>query len=268
VERAQLLKDYPEAGRFIHRFVGSDECINGIERYCIWVTDAEREQAEAIPEFERRFAAVAEFRTSSVAAQTRPAAAFPHRFRQIQGTAREHTIIVPKVSSERRRYLPVDYLTHGEIISDNAFALYDAPVWTLAIIASRLHLIWIETICGKLETRFRYSNTMGWHTFPMPALTGPDRASLTEAAEAILLARAEAGGTLADLYDPDAMPAALREAHDINDEAVERIYSNRPFRSDADRLGHLFRRYARMIAAERGVDVAPEFEFDAEEQAA
>jgi len=268
IERSQLLDAHPEAARYIRRFVGSDECINGIERYCLWVADAERAEAEEIPELKRRFDAVAEFRASSVAAQTRPAAAYPHRFRQIQATATSHTVIVPKVSSERRRYLPVDYLSQGEIISDNAFALYDAPLWTLSLVGSRLHLLWVEGVCGKLETRFRYSNTMGWHTFPVPPLTGPDRERLTACAEGILLARAETGGTLAELYEPDNMPTALCEAHETNDQTLERIYSDRPFRSDSDRLNHLFRRYARMIAAERGEEVAPEFAFDGEEQAA
>jgi hypothetical protein len=268
LEREQIISAYPHAARFIHRFVGSDECINGIDRYCIWVSDADRSEAEKIPEFARRFGAVAEFRSASVAAQTRPAAAFPHRFRQIQAVSRESTIVVPQVSSERRRYLPVDYLSSTTIISNLAFALYDAPLWTLAIIASRLHLLWIETVCGKLETRFRYSNTMGWHTFPIPSLNGADRDRLTASAESILIARAEAGGTIADLYDPDTMPANLLAAHRTNDEIIERIYTDRQFRSDADRVDHLFRRFARMIAAERGEIVQPEFDLLSEDQRA
>lgn len=267
-DRSSLIEKNENAAKYIHRFVGSDECINGIDRYCIWVSDEQRADAETIPEFKRRFDAVAAFRASSVAAQTRPAAAYPHRFRQIQSTARESTIIVPKVSSERRRYLPVDYLSNGEIISDNAFALYDAPLWTLSIVASRLHLIWIEAVCGKLETRFRYSNTMGWHTFPIPPLSNIDAERLTACAEDILLARAEAGGTIAELYDPERMPEALREAHHSNDRLLERIYSDRPFRSDADRFNHLLRRYAKMTAADRGEQVAPEFELASEDESA
>lgn len=170
--------------------------------------------------------------------------------------------MVPRVSSENRRFLPAHYLTNGAIIADSAFALYDAPLWTLALITSRMHLLWIETVCGKLKTDFRYSNTLGWHTFPVPTLSHADRTRLTDHAEAILLARAEAGGTLAQLYDPDQMPDILREAHEANDAALERIYTSRPFRSDADRLNHLFRRYARMIAAEKGEEVAAEFAFD------
>lgn len=109
---------------------------------------------------------------------------------------------------------------------------------------------------------------MGWHTFPVPPLSGRDRERLTASAEDILLARAEAGGTLAELYKPAKMPELLKQAHRANDEAIEAIYSDRPFRSDADRLTHLFRRYARLLAAERGEEISPEFDLDGEEQAA
>lgn len=267
-ERQLLLSQHPEASRFVRRFVGSQEAIRGIERYCLWIEDEDAEAAAEIPGIEARLDGVRAMRLASPAASTRAFAECPHRFKQIQGVSRENTVVVPKVSSETRPYLPVDYLTNGEIISDNAFALYDAPLWTLSLVASRLHLLWIEAVCGKLETRFRYSNTMGWHTFPVPPLNASDRERLTTCAENILLARAEAGGTLAELYDPEGMPEALREAHEANDNTLERIYSDRPFRSDADRLNHLFRRYARMAAAERGEEVAPEFAFDAEEEAA
>lgn len=267
-ERKLMLQQYPEADRFIRRFVGSQEAIRGIERYCLWIEDNEADAAAKIPGIKQRLDGVAAMRLASPAASTRAFAAYPHRFKQIQGVSRENTVVVPKVSSETRPYLPVDYLINGEIISDNAFALYDAPLWTLSLVASRLHLLWIEAVCGKLETRFRYSNTMGWHTFPVPLLTPSDRERLTESAENILLARAEVGGTIAELYDAENMPVVLREAHNANDEIIEKIYSDRPFRSDADRLNHLFRRYARMIASERGEQVAPEFNFDAEEEGA
>ena len=267
-ERRQLLSSNPEAEVYVRRFVGSQEAIRGIERYCLWIEDCDAEAAARIPAIAERLEGVRAMRLASPAASTRAYADRPHRFKQIQGVSRQTTVVVPKVSSETRRYLPVDFLSHGEIISDNAFALYDAPLWTLSLVASRLHLLWIEAVCGKLETRFRYSNTMGWHTFPVSPLTGPDRERLTECAENILLARAEAGGTIADLYEPGEMPNNLRSAHEANDELVERLYSDRPFRSDADRLNHLFRRYARMVALEHGEEVAPEFELDFEEQAA
>ena len=267
-EKDLLLRENPETERWIKPFIGAREAISGLTRYCLWISDAERQAAEGVPFIQSRFERVRIAREESDAASTRAAAAFPHRFVQIQGVSNESTIIVPKVSSENRRYLPVDFLTGGEIISDNAFALYDAPLWLFSLLSSRLHLLWIEAVCGKLETRFRYSNTMGWHTFPVPAFSAPDRERLTVCAENILIARAEVGGTLAQQYDRDGMPATLQEAHDINDQALERIYSDRPFRSDADRVNHLFRRYARMIATERGEEVAPEFDLIGEGQSA
>ena len=143
----------------------------------------------------------------------------------------------PSVSSESREYLPVGYMPPGTIVSNLAFALYDAPLWHLALIASRLHLVWIGTVCGKLKTDFRYSNTLGWNTFPMPMLTAKNRADLTAAAENILLAReAHFPATIADLYAADGMPENLRAAHDRNDEVIERIYIGRRFRHDTERL--------------------------------
>lgn len=119
----------------------------------------------------------------------------------------------------------------------------------MALIASRLHLVWIATVCGKMKTDFRYSNTMGWNTFPVPKLTEQNKADLTRCAEAILLAReAHFPATIADLYDPDAMPDNLREAHEANDETLERIYIGRRFRNDTERLEKLFELYTRMTA--------------------
>ena len=140
-------------------------------------------------------------------------------------------------------------LPPGSIISDSAFALYDAPLWNMALIASKLHLVWIGTVCGKLKTDYRYSNTLGWNTFPVPSLTERNKADLTRCAEEILLAReAHFPATIADLYDPAKMPADLRAAHDRNDETLERIYIGRRFKNDTERLEKLFELYTKMTA--------------------
>jgi hypothetical protein len=134
-------------------------------------------------------------------------------------------------------------------VSDAAFSIYDAPLWCLAIIASKLHLAWIEAVCGKLETRYRYSNTLGWNTFPLLKLTEQDKAGLTRTAENILLAReAHFPATIGDLYDPETMPDDLRRAHEENDEVLERIYIGRRFRNDTERLEKLFELYTKMTA--------------------
>ncbi|MGX0904428.1 hypothetical protein ACSSV8_003018 [Roseovarius sp. MBR-79] len=246
-ERQELVLTYPNAEQFIRRYYGAAEFIRGLERYCIWIEDDKRTTAEEIRPIRERIQKVREFRSNSKAAETRPAAAFPHRFRQIQSVAERVTYIVPQVSSESREYLPIGLLPERSIVSNLAFALYDAPLWNMALIASRLHLVWIATVCGKLETRYRYSNTLGWNTFPVPKLTEKNRADLTAAAEGILLAReAHFPATIADLYDPEKMPANLRAAHDHNDEVLERIYIGRRFRNDTERLEKLFEMYTKM----------------------
>ena len=246
-ERQALLAHSPQAAKFVKRFLGAQEFIRGQERYCLWIEDVERGEAEAIPEISRRVAAVAEMRASSKAAETRPAAEFPHRFRQIQSVAEESTLVVARVSSEGREFLPIGLEGKDTIIGDRNFALYDAPLWNMALIASRLHWVWIGTVCVRLEMRFSYSNTLGWNTFPVPKLTEKNRADLTAAAENILLAReAHFPATIADLYDPDKMPDNLRAAHNHNDEVLERIYIGRRFKNDTERLEKLFEMYTKM----------------------
>jgi len=128
--------------------------------------------------------------------------------------------------------------------------LFDAELWNLAIVLSRLHITWIATVCGKLETRYRYSNTLGWNTFPVPTLTDTMKEDLTRCAVDILLAReAHFTATIADLYDPDAMPENLRRAHERNDEVLERIYIGRRFKNDTERLEKLFEMYTKMTSA-------------------
>ncbi|MDQ7015674.1 MAG: lactate dehydrogenase, partial [Gammaproteobacteria bacterium] len=160
---------------------------------------------------------------------------------------KHQTIIIPSVSSEKREFLPIGLIDEFSTVTNLAFALYDAPLWNIALIASRLHLMWIATVCGKLKTDFRYSNTLGWNTFPVPKLTEKNKADLTKCAEDILLAReAHFPATIADLYKPDAMPENLRHAHQLNDEVLERIYIGRRFKNDTERLEKLFDLYTKM----------------------
>ncbi|WP_199798628.1 DNA methyltransferase, partial [Acetobacter pasteurianus] len=252
-ERNRLLESYPSSAHYIKKFLGAQEFIRGESRYCLWLEDRDRDAAERIPELNRRIQAVSKMRSESKAAETRPAAKFPHRFRQIQSVAKNYSLIVARVSSENREYLPVGLEDSDTIIGDRNFALYDAALWNMALIASRLHLVWIGTVCVRMRTDFSYSNTLGWNTFPVPTLTEKNRADLTRCAEDILLAReAHFPATIADLYDPDKMPDNLRAAHDRNDEVLERIYIGRRFRNDTERLEKLFDLYSKMIAKKGG----------------
>ncbi|NNU82202.1 class I SAM-dependent DNA methyltransferase [Halovulum dunhuangense] len=251
VEKDDLLSEYPEASRFVKKFMGSDEVVNGKVRYCLWVPDQDADEAAAIPALRARFDRVAAFRAASKAAQTRPAAAFPHRFRQAQNWARSHAILVPSVSSERRPYLPVERVGADVIPSNLNQVLYDAPDWCLALIASRLHLVWIATVCGKLKSDFRYSNTMGWNTFPVPHFTQDQLEQLSASARRIMKTRwSHYPATIAELYDPERMPDDLRQAHKENDDLLESMYIGRPFRNDTERLEKLFKLYAARMKQE------------------
>ena len=250
---ARNLREDQAGARFVRKFVGSEELINGKLRYCIWIEDEEVEVARRNDFIDGRLKAVEINRGESQAQSTRDFAAKPHRFVQIAGRAKKDAIVVPRVSSENRDYLPVDYLTSEYIVGDRNFALYDAPLWNMALIASRLHWVWIGTVCVRMRTDFSYSNTLGWNTFPVPTLTEKNKADLTRCAEDILLAReAHFPATIADLYDPENMPENLHHAHERNDEVLERIYIGRRFRNDTERLEKLFDLYTKMTKT-RGV---------------
>jgi hypothetical protein len=235
--------------RFVYRYAGSREFINGIERLCLWIDPADERVARENPIIAAKIANVAKFRSESDRQETVALAQNPFQFAYRPHRECDSTIVVPSASSERRAFLPCGIVPQGTIISNLAFALYRAPLWNMALIASRLHLVWIGTVCGKLKTDYRYSNTLGWNTFPVPTLTDKNKADLTRCAENILLAReAHFPKTIADLYDPENMPDDLREAHERNDEVLERIYIGRRFRNDTERLEKLFELYTKMTA--------------------
>ena len=244
VEALGLTPD--QKARFIRRIYGSAEFIQGKERYCLWIKDSDLEEAMQIKGIKSRIEGVRQMRLASRDKSANEMAKRSHQMREMN-IGKSYAILVPAVSSEGRYWLQIGLIDKLTTITNANFALYDAPLWNLAILSSRLHLIWIDAVCGKLETRFNYSNTLGWNTFPVPKLTGKNRADLTRCAEDILLAReAHFPATIADLYKPDAMPENLRAAHDRNDEVLERIYIGRRFRNDTERLEKLFGLYTRM----------------------
>jgi len=248
-EAEVLLKRHSSASKFIRPLYGSKEFISGVPRFCVWVTADSLEQAGAISGINERINAVKIARSEKITdIQAQKLSAFPYRFRD-QYTASSHVLVVPIVSSENRPYLPVGLTGSKAIIHNKAFALYDAPLWNMALIASRLHWVWIGTVCVRMRTDFSYSNTLGWNTFPVPQLTDQNKADLTRCAEDILLAReAHFPATIADLYDPETMPENLRAAHERNDETLERIYLGRRFKNDTERLEKLFSLYTEMTA--------------------
>jgi len=244
VDRMEL--DERTRRKYIKQFYGSKEFINGETRYCLWIKDEDLADATKFPAIARQIELVKEARLKSKDAYARSLARRPHQFKT-PTLAKNSVIVTPRVSSENRPYLPVGIMSSHAVIGDRNFALYDAPLWNLALIASRLHWVWIGTVCVRMRTDFSYSNTLGWNTFPVPTLTEKNKADLTRCADDILLAReAHFPATIADLYEPEDMPANLRDAHEHNDEVLERIYIGRRFRNDTERLEKLFELYTKM----------------------
>jgi len=249
-EKDALIEAHPEACRFVRRYYGSQEFIKGIERWCLWIEDGEVQEAARIPEIARRMDGVRDMRLASKAASTVAMAAFPHRFLQIQNYGSD-AVIVPQVSSEKRSYLPVGLIGQDAIISNLAFGIYGAAVHQIAILSSRMHMVWVAAAGGRLKTDYRYSNIMVWNTFPLPQLSVSQIGQLEEGAWSILAEREKhTGRTIAYLYDSTTMPPSLLAAHREVDGTLERIYNGRPFGNDTERLEHLFKRYKLMIAKE------------------
>ena len=228
--------------------MGSQEFLQDIERYCLWIEDTPEnvELANSVPEIKARLIAVSSEREASNAPSTQAYANRPHMFVQRAYKSTE-AIIIPSVSSERREYIPIGYVDKDTVISNLAFAIYDAEKWLFALLTSKMHNLWVRTVGGRLKTDYRYSATLCYNTFPFPKLTTAEKEELEHLAQNILNMRNEnydlAPGVM---YNPESMPEELREAHRQLDLAVERIYRPDPFTSDEERLEHLFRLYAKM----------------------
>lgn len=249
-EYSTLTTDYPEAKKYIKKYAGSKEYINNLDRYCLWIEDNESDEALAIKGIKERTDKVIEFRSTNSDKNVCAMAAKPWAFFR-KSFQEKNAILVPVVSSERREYIPMGYVTSATIISYAAFAVYDAEPWLFAILESKIHMAWIRTVCGKLKTDYRYSSTLGYNTFPCPPLTPQQKEKLNNSARNVLFARANHPDlTLAEMYDPDKMPEDLRKAHEENDILVDKLYRPTPFQTDEARLAVLFKLYEEMTARE------------------
>jgi len=241
----------PDSERFFRPMYGAEDFVRNAPRYCIWVREDELETATQIPEFRKRFDLVREYRREAGEVAT-SLVHIPYRFRYVR-EARKAMLIVPRTTTERREYLPIGVLLPPAIVTDAVQVIYDPDTYVLSILSSKLHMSWIKAVAGRLKSDPRYSNTLVYNTFPIPTLTEKNKGDLTRCAEDILLAReAHFPATIADLYDPEAMPDDLREAHERNDEVLERIYIGRRFRNDTERLEKLFDLFTRMTARRGG----------------
>ena len=251
IEKQELINLCPDTKTLIKDYVGADELMNGGKRFCLWITNDDVSFAYSIPILKKRFEKCRAFRLSSKKEATKRKALFPHQFDETTFVDSE-AIIIPQTGSERREYLPIGFLNPNTVISNAARAIYNAKPYLFSIISSKMHIIWVRGVAGRLKMDMQYSNTLCYNTFPFPPLSIQQKQELETHVYRILEEReAHSEKTLAQLYDPDKMPDGLREAHRQNDLAVERIYRSKPFESDEERLAYLFKLYEQMIAAER-----------------
>ena len=258
-EVENLLRNNPEAKTLVRRLLGSQEALKNIERYCLWITDDLLTLAHSIPFVKSRIEATDAVRKNSPSPTTSKANRPAHRFFQIASGVKmdvsstsRRTLLVPRVSSGERKFLPSFMCENGEIVNDSAFMLPDAKPWHMAILSSTLHRCWLGAVAGKLKGDYRYSNSLVWNTFPMPELSDDDKEALNKTAQKILNSRHyHPDLKLGDMYNPGNMGPQLLAAHKENDRVLEKIFRDKPFKNDEDRLAHLFERYAEMTQGEQ-----------------
>ncbi len=249
-ERDEILAKDPGARKYIRKFIGAEEMLYGEERYCLWLVDAKPDELKQMPSVMKRIDAVRYFRASSKAATTRAYADRPTLFRQVAQPKTTY-LAVPEVSSERRNYLPIAFISPDVICSNRLQVVPDATRFHFGVISSSMHIVWMRQVCGRLENRYIYSNTIVYNNFPWPSNPSDKaKAAIEAAAQGVLDARAaHPGASLADLYDPLTMPADLLKAHHALDRAVDAAYGSRKFTRDADRVAFLFERYLELTKA-------------------
>ncbi len=245
-----LINAYPESRKFIKTYISADDFINGNLRYCLWISSEDEEEAKSIPLIKERTDKLYNFRTESKAKSTRDFARFDYSFRQISYKPTDG-IVIPRVSSERREYIPLAFIDSNTIVSDATNIIYDAQPWLFGFLHSKMHMVWVDAVGGKLKTDYRYSAKLCYNTFPFPPLNEKQKETINQYVFAILDERAKfPEKTMAWLYNPETMPAGLKQAHHELDLAIERMYRLAPFNSDEERLEYLFKLYDEMTKKE------------------
>lgn len=251
-ERNDLIGKYPNAHKYLKKCVNADNLLRGAYTYALWIEDNEVEDAMTIPLIQERIDKVKMFRSQSTRVGTKKAELKPWRFAEDRYQAKE-AIILPVVNSEKRDYLPAVFIDKNTVATNANYVIYDASIWLLGILESRMHMTWLRAVGGRLKTDYRYSAGMVYNTFPIPKLSTNRKNTLEDAVLEMLDVREEEGGTLAELYGGTnkTMNVRLREAHEKIDGIVERAYKQEPFKSDEERLSVLLKLYQEMVSEEK-----------------
>lgn len=253
-EKEELCFKYPESKYLLKKYIGSNELINDIERWCLWIEDKDIDIAKNISLILNRLLQVKSFRLNSKKKATNRQATIPYKFTEIR-YKNMPSIVVPSVSSEKRNYIPIGLVDNNSIITASAFAISndnkDNLYYIFSLIISRMHMVWVRNFAGRLKSDYRYSCTMCYNTFPFPDVSSNQKKQLILNTQAILDIREYYfDKTLAWLYNPDTMPDDLKKAHEENDKYVESLYKTSGFKNDNERLGFLLKEYEKLVKKE------------------
>ncbi len=251
-EKEHIINSEPDIKKFVRRFMGSREFLHSDMKWCLWLNGVDLEDLKGLSFIEDRLNRVKEFRENSDAKSTRDFAKSPHLFRQIAQPSSGNYIVVPRVSSERRQYIPMGFFNHDTIASDANQIIPNGTLFEFGLLTSMAHNDWMRLVAGRLKSDYRYSTTIVYNTFPFPDVNDKQKQNIENLAEEVLLARADnIGKTLAELYDPDKMPKDLKQAHENLDDAVDKLYRPQGFKTTEERLAHLLSRYEKLVEAEK-----------------
>ena len=255
-EKDSLIAREPQSAKWIKKLLGSDEFLNGKQRWCLWLTDLTQEELDSLPKkhplVAERVEKVRAVRLASKKAATVQKADIPHLFDEIRHPTSGNYILVPSTTSERREYVPMDFFDTETISSNANLMIPNATLYEFGILTSAMHNDWMRTVAGRLESRYRYSGTIVYNNFPWPEAGEAEKSHIAALAEDILLIRADyPDQTLAQLYDPDKMPPPLKEAHLCLDAAVDRLYRAKPFSDGMERVEFLFDLYEKAVNGQK-----------------
>jgi hypothetical protein len=245
-EKNKIITENPEYHKFIKKYIGAREFMNGFLRYCILIEDKYLEEIKNFKPFVDRLEKVREFRLASKKESTVKKASYPNQFDEMKYKDSD-CILIPQTGSERRKYLPVGFYDNTYVISNAARVVYDAEPWLFGMLSSKMHIVWVKAVAGRLKMDMQYSNTLCYNTFPFPEISDKQKETINLHVFAVLDERAKhPTKTLAQLYDPEKMPKGLKEAHHELDLAIQRCYRLKPFENDTERLEYLFKLYEEM----------------------
>ncbi len=248
-EKKEFIVKHPESNKFFKKIIGSSELIKGFYRWCLWIEPHELDEAIKIQSISDRINEVKKYRENG-GMNARSCANRPYQFRWVN-RAEKSQIVLPVVSSQRREYIPMDFIDKESIIINSAQVIFDPDPFVFGILNSKIHMAWVRLVGGKLKTDYRYNAGLCYNCFPLPDLTEKQKEIICTHVFNLLDERElHPEKTMAQLYDPDKMPDGLRQAHHAMDLAVEKCYRSKPFASDEERLEYLFTLYEEMIRVE------------------